>query len=72
MTTVKVKDKNGHVIEERIDDLQQNSIKISINAKGGVAVDVKVYEDDPKTMNDKLEQYLRIADAYKEGYREDK
>ena len=40
---------------------QQSSIKISQNAKGEKAYEVKVYHDDPETLRKKLDCYLAIA-----------
>ncbi|MDD5010217.1 MAG: hypothetical protein PHC68_17670 [Syntrophorhabdaceae bacterium] len=52
---------DGKVVSEEISTEQQSSIKITRNAKGEQTYEVKVYCDDPKELNDKLETFLKIA-----------
>lgn len=55
-------DKDGEVIIiETMDNSFQNSIKLSQNAKGEFAWEVKIYEDDVAHAEAKLKAYKDVA-----------
>jgi hypothetical protein len=55
--------KDGVEVGTEISTEQQSSIKITQNAKGEKAFEVKVYADDPERMIAQLDCYLEIAKA---------
>ena len=52
---------DGTLVSEEISTEQQNSVKITQNAKGEKTWEVKCYHDDPVEMARLLDKYLEIA-----------
>lgn len=51
-------------IVEVEDTEQQSSIKVAKNGKGEFSYEVKVYEDDPVTMDKRLGRYKEMAESH--------
>jgi len=57
----KILNNDGNVVGTEITTEQQNSVKITQNAKGEKTYEVKVYHDDPVEMSRLLDKFLEIA-----------
>jgi len=65
MREIEIMEKNREIKEngsfKEVSTEQQSSIEISRNAKGDVAWKVKVYQDDPDIITQKIETFIKIA-----------
>lgn len=47
-----------------VDTIAQASIELNFDRSGKPAPKVKVYEDDPETMDKRLEEFVKIAEKH--------
>lgn len=66
------KDAAGKVQFTEVSTEQQNSVELSKNAKGDVAMKIKVYQDDPKKSDATMEAYIRVAQARAEQLKQER
>lgn len=67
-STTTVRDVNGSIIEtQEVNEISdQNSVVLTIDAKGNVKPEVKVYDADPEVASSKAQQILAgLIEKYK-------
>lgn len=73
MTTPKPKervteefDAQGNLVKRiiTVEDVHQSSVELNYDRSGKAAPKVKVYMDDPKVMDERLAQFVEIAEKH--------